>query len=328
LRTQALILTNTTARLAAGADYLPGGSEDAVASASQFVQFSWGTDAMAQYAGPDLSRRDPDFAKWFAKSERLYMSPRQARDAFRFQLQAWDVREALALVRVPTLVLHREGAAFPLTADHGRYLVDHIPGARLALLPGAELFFNIGQSEVLREIDQFLSELTPVSQPDRALAAILFTDIVGSTEQASAMGDQAWHNLLDTHDALARTLVEQHLGHLVHASGAMGDGICATFDGPGRAIRCARALNEALRPLGVSIRAGLHAGEIDLRETGIAGIGVHIASRVLSQACSGEVLVSAPVPMLVAGSGFEFEDRGEYELKGVPGTWRLFAVTA
>jgi class 3 adenylate cyclase len=154
----------------------------------------------------------------------------------------------------------------------------------------------------------------------------LFTDFVDSTEQAAAMGDQAWHNLLDTHDALARTLVEQHRGRLVHASGAMGDGILATFDGPGRAIRCARALNEALRPLGVSIRAGLHAGEIDLRETGIAGIGVHITSRVLSQANAGEVLVSAAVPMLVAGSGFEFEDRGEHQLKGVPGIWRLYAV--
>jgi class 3 adenylate cyclase/alpha-beta hydrolase superfamily lysophospholipase len=324
-RTQALILLNTAARLSTTEDYLPGGPEDAVLSASQFVQDSWGTDAMAQYAGPELYGRDPTFAEWFAKSERLYMSRRQARDAFRSQLLAWDVLSALPLVRVPTLVLHREAGAVPLTADQGRYLADHIPGARLAMLPGGDLAYY-GQSDVLREIDQFLRELSPVDQHDRALAAILFTDFVGSTEKASAIGDQAWHNLLDTHDALARTLVEQHRGRLVHASGAMGDGICATFDGPGRAIRCARAMNEALRPLGVSIRAGLHAGEIDLRESGIAGIGVHIAARVTSQARAGEILVSATIPVLVAGSGFEFEDRGEYELKGVPGTWRLYAV--
>jgi class 3 adenylate cyclase/pimeloyl-ACP methyl ester carboxylesterase len=324
-RTQALILMNTAARLATTADYLAGGPDDAVASTSQFVQDSWGTGALAQYAGPDISGRDPDFIEWFARSERLYMSPRQARDVFRVQLVSWDVREALALVRVPTLVLHREEAAFPLTADQGHYLHDHIAGARLAMLPGRDMFL-FGGSDGLHQIERFLGELSPVAQPDRALAAILFTDIVGSTEQAAAMGDQAWHNLLDTHDALARTLVEQHRGRLVHASGAMGDGILATFDGPGRAIRCAAALNEALRPLGVSIRAGLHAGEIDLRQTGIAGIGVHIASRVLSHANAGEVLVSAAVPMLVAGSGFEFEDRGEHELKGVPGTWGLYAV--
>ena len=326
-RTQALILMNTAARLSTTADYLPGGSEDAVASTSQFVQYNWGTDAMAQYASPELYRRDPSFGEWFARTERLYMSPRQAHDVFRIQLMAWDVRSALPLVRVPTLVLHAEEAPFPLTADHGRYLSEHIAGARLAMLPGRDTFlYYLGELNSSREIDGFIRELSPVAQPDRALAAILFTDIVGSTEKASAMGDHAWHNLLDTHDALARTLVEQYRGHLVHASGAMGDGICATFDGPGRAIGCARALNEALRPLGVSIRAGLHAGEIDLRESGIAGIGVHIASRVLSQATAGQVLVSAAVPMLVAGSGFEFEDRGDHQLKGVPGTWRLYAV--
>jgi class 3 adenylate cyclase len=325
-RTQALVLMNTAARLTTSADYFAGGPEDAVASTSEFVKDSWGTDAMAQYAGPGLSSRDPEFAEWFARCQRLYMSPRQARDTFRIQLQSWDVREALPLIRVPTLVLHSEEAPFPLTVDQGRYLVDHIAAARLVLLPGGDAIIYRAASEASHEIDRFLTELSPVPQPDRALAAILFTDFVGSTELASAMGDRAWHDLLDTHDALARTLVEQHRGHLVHASVAMGDGILATFDGPGRAIGCARALAEALRPLGVTIRAGLHAGEIELRETGIAGIGVHIASRVLSQARAGEVLVSAAVPMLVAGSGFEFEDRGECDLKGVPGTWRLFAV--
>jgi len=165
-----------------------------------------------------------------------------------------------------------------------------------------------------------------VAGPDRALAAILFTDIVSSTEQASAMGDREWRNLLESHDFVARTVVEQHRGRLVHSTASTGDGILATFDGPGRAIRCARALADALSRLGVCIRAGLHTGEVEVRDSGIAGIGVHIAARVLSKAGPGEVVVSAPVPMLVVGSGLEFEDRGEHELKGLPGTWRLFAV--
>jgi class 3 adenylate cyclase len=325
-RTQALILMNTTARLTSATDYFPGGPEDAVATTSQFVQNSWGTEAMAQYAAPELCSRDPDFAPWFARTERLYMSPRQASDVFHVQLMAWDVRDALALIRVPTLVLHNEGAAFPLTADHGRHLHDHIAGSRLAILPGKDTVTGLNQPEALREIETFLSELTPVSQPDRVFAAILLTDIVSSTERLSSVGDQEWRNLLESHDILARTVVEQNGGRLVHASGERGDGILATFDGPGRAIRCATALNDALRTLGISIRAGLHTGEVEIRDSGLAGIGVHIAARVLAMAGAGEILVSAPVPMLVAGSGFEFEDRGEHELKGVPGAWRLFAL--
>ena len=151
----------------------------------------------------------------------------------------------------------------------------------------------------------------------------MFTDIVGSTEKASALGDLAWTNLLETHDALARTLVGQYQGRIVNTT---GDGILATFDGPGRAIRCAGALGDALRPLGLEIRAGLHTGEVEIRDADIAGIGVHIAARALASASSGEVWVSAAVPMLVAGSGFEFDDRGEHDLKGVSGPWRLYSV--
>jgi class 3 adenylate cyclase len=158
---------------------------------------------------------------------------------------------------------------------------------------------------------------------DRALAAILFTDFVGSTKHLSAVGDHAWRNLLDSHDVIARTLVEQHGGRLVATT---GDGILATFDGPGRAIRCATALRDTLRPLGVEIRAGLHTGEIEIRGTDIAGIAVHLAARVLAAATAGELWVSAAVPMLVAGAGFEFDDRGNHELKGIDGTWQLFAV--
>jgi class 3 adenylate cyclase len=294
------------------------------AEAGQFVQGAWGTEALADYITPDAAR-DPVFRRWFARSLRLSLKPRDVA-TFMEIVASMDVRTALASVRVPTLVLHRE-AYRAIPVSHGRYLSEHIDGAKLALLQGRDsVAYTDPAEEGLRVIEKFLAGLHAAPEPDRALAAILFTDIVSSTEQASALGDRQWRNILDSHDVLARTVVEQHRGRLVHSSGAMGDGILATFDGPGRAIRCARALNDALGPLGVSIRAGLHTGEIDIRESGIAGISVHIAARVLSEAEPGEVLVSAAVPMLVAGSGFEFEDRGDYELKGVPGTWRLFAV--
>jgi class 3 adenylate cyclase len=294
--------------------------------AASFVQEAWGTEALGDYIAPDASR-DPAFRQWFAKTMRLSLKPREAKRILDV-IGAMDVRSALASVRVPTLVLHREAyEAIPLS--HGRYLAEHIPGARLAVLPGRDsVLYTDPAEEGIRQIEDFLAGLSITGEPDRALAAILFTDIVSSTEQASSMGDREWRNLLESHDVLARTLVEQHGGRLVHASGAMGDGILATFDGPGRAIRCAIALNTALRPLGISIRAGLHTGEVEVRESGIAGIGVHIAARVLATAGSGEILVSAPVPMLVAGSGFQFEDRGEHNLKGVPGSWRLFAVAS
>jgi class 3 adenylate cyclase len=177
-------------------------------------------------------------------------------------------------------------------------------------------------AERLLQIETFVSGILPV-EPDRALAAILFTDIVGSTERASTLGDRRWRTLLETHDTVAHTVVQRHWGRLIKMT---GDGMLATFDRPGTAIRCAIAFGEAVRPLGLEIRAGLHTGEVEVRESDIAGIGVHIAARVLSSSSPGEVWVSAVVPMLVSGSGFEFDDRGDHELKGVPGSWKLFSV--
>lgn len=231
--------------------------------------------------------------------------------------------DALALVRVPTLVLHREGFQ-AVSVENGRYLAERIAGAHLVVLPGRDGFiFTEPADEALTQIDEFLRGLNAVDAPDRALAAILFTDIVGSTEHASALGDLAWRNLLVTHDALARTLVDQHNGRVVKMT---GDGMLATFGGPGRAIRCAESMRDALRTVGLEIRAGLHTGEVEVIGDDIAGIGVHIASRILDASQPGTLLVSPAVPMLVAGAGFEFEERGEYELKGVPGMWKLFVV--
>jgi class 3 adenylate cyclase len=178
-------------------------------------------------------------------------------------------------------------------------------------------------AQILEHIEAFLTGTSPAADTTRVLATILFTDIVGSTEQAAALGDRRWKGLLESHDAVSNTVLEQHDGRLVKLT---GDGVLATFDGPGRAIRCATALRDSLEPLGIRVRAGLHTGEVELRADDIGGIAVHIAARVLEQAGPGELLTSSAVPLLVAGSGIDFEDRGEHELKGVPGAWRLFAV--
>jgi class 3 adenylate cyclase len=314
-----LILANASARFKADPDY--PGTDLSADEVVHLVERDWGTEAGATGWNPDLAR-DPDYRRWWALSGRLSLTPRDAGELTRFT-QSMDVREALASVRVPTLILHSQGAKF-IPPELGRYLSEHISGARFVSLPGNDLpLYGEAMHEAVRHIEEFLGRLHGTIEPDRALAAILYTDIVGSTERLSAMGDREWRNLLDTHDAVARTIVEQHRGRIVKTT---GDGILATFDGPGRAIRCALALGDALRLLGLEIRAGLHTGEVELRGTDIAGIGAHIAARVLEAAQPGDLLVSAAVPMLVAGSGFEFEDRGEHELKGVSGTWRLFAV--
>jgi class 3 adenylate cyclase len=178
-------------------------------------------------------------------------------------------------------------------------------------------------TRTLDHIEAFVTGISPTEGTNRALATILFTDIVGSTERASGLGDRRWRDVLDSHDEIADAVIVQHGGRLVKLT---GDGLLATFDGPGRAIRCASVLRDALAPLGIAIRAGLHSGEVEQRGEDIGGIAVHLAARVLEHAAPNELLTSSAVPLLVAGSGIEFEDRGDYELKGIPGTWRLYAV--
>jgi class 3 adenylate cyclase len=310
-RTRGLILANTRAHW--------GHTDPDVA---KFLEETWGTEEMAEFGTPD-SAKDPAFRRWLAMSERQSLSPR----AYRRQLQldrTMSVNDVLGSVRVPCLVLHRQGWEHN-PAEESKYLADNIVGARFVSVPGNDgPLYAEPTAEILDHIETFVTGLQGVIEADRALAAILFTDIVGSTERASALGDSEWRNLLETHDAVARTVIDQHRGKLVKMT---GDGTLSTFDGPGRAIRCALALRGALRPLHLEIRAGLHTGEVEIREADIAGIGVHIAARVLDHALPGELLVSAAVPMLVAGSGIAFEDRGEYQLKGISELWRLFAVT-
>jgi class 3 adenylate cyclase/alpha-beta hydrolase superfamily lysophospholipase len=326
-RTRGLILANTAA---SGAADVSEPTEAAVrwdprlrdrTATQEFITQAWGTSALVDYADPDAAR-DRAFVRWSLRSIQLGYSPRDASEIYGWETQM-DVRSTLPAVRVPTLVLHR-GDCQAITLDNGRYLAAHIPGAQLVVLPGRDInLFTEPVEPGLQHVEMFLRGLHGPSESDRALAAILFTDFVRSTERLSALGDHAWRNLLDSHDVIARTVVEQHSGRLIKTT---GDGVLATFDGAGRAIRCAIALRDALRPLGLEIRAGLHTGEVEVRGTDIAGIAVHIATRVLEAAGPGELLVSAAVPMLVAGAGFEFDDRGNHELKGIDGAWQLLAV--
>jgi class 3 adenylate cyclase len=328
-RTRGLILSNTTARFAAAPDYPGGIPEDKLAVMAEFVQQVWGTEKMLELSGE--TDPDPEYVHWWTSCQRLSLGPREASKLL-FWEQSTDVRQALSAVRVPTLVFHR--AAFQaIPAEQGRYLAEHIEGARFILLPGSaggmggSMAHKSAQpsTEFHSQIDEFLDALGGPTDTDRALATILFTDIVRSTELVASLGDRDWRELLESHNVIARAIINRNRGRLVKST---GDGLLATFDGPGRAIRCATALGEALRPLGIEIRAGLHTGEVEVTGDDLAGIGVHIAARILDAAGEGEVLVSAAIPMLVAGSGFEFDDRGERQFKGVPGSCRLFAVTS
>jgi class 3 adenylate cyclase len=237
----------------------------------------------------------------------------------------WDVRAALPTIGVPTLVLHHSDNKW-IRLDHGRFLAEHIRDARLVELPGADAYFYAADPDpMLGEIQSFLTGARDLPEDDRILATVLFTDIVESTKRASAVGDRRWHEILDAHDRLGAEQVLRFRGRLIKTT---GDGLLATFDGPARAIRCARGIADAVQGLGIKIRAGLHTGEVELRGEDVGGIGVNLAARVLGEAVESETLVSSTVKDLVVGSGIDFDDRGAHALKGVPGEWRLFAVRA
>ena len=226
-------------------------------------------------------------------------------------------------VRVPTLIVHRTGDQ-SLPVEGSRYMADRIRGAKLVELPGDDHLPWVGdQDEILDEVEEFLTGARRGPDPDRVLATVLFTDVVRSTERAAELGDKRWRELLASHHAAVRHQLAKWRGTEI---GTTGDGFLATFDGPARAIRCACAARDAVRDLGLEIRAGLHTGEYEIFGSTIAGLTVHTCARVAALAGSGEVLVSSTVKDLVAGAGIELDDRGEHELKGVPGTWRIYAV--
>jgi class 3 adenylate cyclase len=234
-----------------------------------------------------------------------------------------DVRTFLPTISVPTLVIqHPEGRVFPPAL--GRYLAEHIPDAKYVELPGPDQLIWAGdQARIVAEIQEFITGVRPMQAADRVLATVLFTDIVDSTGRAARLGDHAWRELLGKHDRLAHRVVAAESGRVIKST---GDGILATFDGPARAVRAARELSVGARELGTPVRAGLHAGEIEILDGDVAGLAVHIGARVADLASPNEILVTSTVKELVIGSGIEFEDRGSRVLKGVPGRWRLFAV--
>jgi class 3 adenylate cyclase len=323
-RTSSLVLINTFARFLRDHDYPEGLPTRFVPDVLDFFENNFGTRTrnLLQYMAPVLAS-DERFAEWFARAQRLTVAPMLSTSGYRQFLFETDVRPVLPTIRVPTLVLHREGCLFT-RVGHGRYLGASIPGARYVELPGDEQIFYAGDAEdMIKEIRAFVTGAREAPELDRVLATVLFTDIVTSTERASELGDRRWRSLLDQHDAIVRTQIERFRGKEVKS---LGDGFLATFDGPGRAIHCAAAITDEVRSIGIDIRAGLHTGEVELRGEDVGGIAVHIAARVLTEAGTGEVVVSSTVKDLVVGSGLEFVDRGNHSLKGVPGEWRLYAV--
>jgi len=265
---------------------------------------------------------DPAFMDWAGRLERLAASPATAERILEL-IGQFDVRHVLPSIRVPTLVLHRPADGF-LDVRHSRYLAEHIPDARLVELEGTDHLFSLGDVDTLiGEIEEFLTGHRREREPDRLLATVLFTDICHSTERAAALGDSAWKSLLSRHDELVRRELSRHRGREVKHT---GDGFLATFDGPARGVRCAQAISEGMKDLGMGVRAGVHTGELEIRDSDVGGIAVHIGARVMAKAEEHEVLASSTVKDLVVGSGLDFSDRGFHELRGVPGEWRLFAV--
>ena len=320
-RVSSLILVTTSARYAFAEDYPIGLGPEDVEAMVAFVRETWGSLNMACMTNPSLPPGG-DLVKKLARVIRCSATPRTAAAQFDVIFRN-DARGALPLVQAPTLVLHaRENILVPL--EHGRFLADNIKGARLVELAGGDVGLTPATYPIIDEVAEFITGERPVIEIDRILTTILFTDIVGSTETAAALGDQRWRAVLDAHDHAVREELRRFLGREVNTT---GDGFVASFDGPARALRCAEAITEATASNGLQLRIGLHTGECEVRGEDLGGLSVHIAARVAALAGPGEVLVSGTVKDLVIGSEIEFVDRGERELKGVPGIWKLYAIT-
>ena len=321
-RVSALVLAETSARSRVADDYPIGLSQEAIDLVVNFVGSSWGTPEFVTAISEDMPE-DPEILTWITKVQRACATPRMAESQYRYILNSMDVRSALHMVRVPTLILHHvENPLIPVS--HGRYLAEHIRQARLVELPGVDVGLPpTNHEQWTDEVVEFVTGTRPPAEVDRILTTVLFTDIVGSTDSLIALGDQRWRSLLSHHDRLIREQLRQFRGREIKTT---GDGFVATFDGPARAIRCAGAIVEANKRIGLQIRAGLHTGECEVLENDLAGLAVHVAARIGALANAGDVLVSAMVRDLVAGSGIEFAEVQERTLKGIPGTWKLSSV--
>jgi class 3 adenylate cyclase len=321
-RTSALVIVGGYAKGSRDETYPFGPDPTVLGMVADGIRDEWGKGTIVPVIAPSMAG-DASFAEWWGRYERLAASPGAAASLFQMMAEM-DIRDILPNIQAPTLVVHRTHHPV-VPVESARYLADHIPGARLVELPGADAlpYTPTGGDDVLDEVEEFLTGVRAGAPSDRVLATVLFTDIVDSTERASELGDAAWRELLDRHDAAVRRQLDRYRGTEVKT---VGDGFLATFDGPARAIQCAVAVRENLQPLGLDVRAGIHTGEIERRGEDVGGIAVHIGARVAGLAGAGEVLASSTVKDLVVGSGIEFENRGSHTLKGVPDEWRLFAV--
>jgi pimeloyl-ACP methyl ester carboxylesterase len=322
-RTAALVVYGSYARRVWAPDYPIGPTEDQMATRVDHMGRDWGGPVGIERHAPSAAG-DEEFRRWWAAHLRLGASPGAAMVLSRMNNEI-DVRHVLSAIRVPTLIVHRtQDEAVPVA--HARYMAERIQGARLVELPGVDHVPYLGDNAdvVLDEIEEFLTGVRHGPDPDRVLATVLFTDIVGATERVAELGDRRWRDLLERHYADVRQELARSRGREIDTA---GDGFLAAFDGPARAVRCACAIVQAVRRLGLEVRAGLHTGECEVMGTKLGGIAVHIGARIAALAGPGDVFVSNTVKDLVAGSGLRFEDRGAHALKGVPDTWHVFAVS-
>lgn len=321
-RTSALVTVNGFSRLRRAPDYVwgyPPEGEEAVVGA---ISHGWGTGRTLTSINPGLAE-GPRGAEWVARLERAAGSPARAANKQRLVFDI-DVRDVLPAITVPTLVIHTKHNTF-VHPGHAQHLLDNIAGSRFVELPGNDHSPHVSEDaeELMDAMEEFLTGSKSVPRTDRSLMTVAFSDIVESTKMAADLGDRRWRTLLEIHESVSRREIEGARGRLIKLT---GDGLMATFDGPARAVQCMRSIGTLLEPLGLRIRAGVHTGEVELMEDDIGGIAVHIAARIAALADAGEVLVSSTVRDLVAGSGLQFEDRDEQDLKGVPETWRIFAA--
>jgi len=320
-RVSALVLVNSWARFLRAADYRIGMPAPLGARLATRYGQHWGAGDLVLVTAPSVAD-DMRFRRWFARYQRLTMPPRQAETMYSW-VQRFDVRAILPSIQAPTLVLNRLGNRF-YRAAYGRYLAQAIPGASHVELPGADCHpFFVGADDVLDEIESFVTGTRAAARTDRQLATVLFTDIVDSTVHAVQLGDHRWRDVLDAHHAMVRQQLARFGGREIDTT---GDGFLAVFDGPTRAVLSALAIVGHAPDVGVEVRAGLHTGEIELVGTGVAGVAVHIAARVMASAGPRSVMTTSTVRDLAIGSGLEFADRGVHELKGVPGSWQLLEV--
>ncbi len=322
-RVRSLALYGTTPRFTRAPDFPWGFDPEVYPALLETMETGWGEGSLLALFAPSLVR-DASIRSAWSRFQRMSASPSMARAVMEALLHI-DVRDLLPEIRVPTLVVHRRNER-AIRLGCAEYLAEHIPGAKLVVLEGTDHFPFYGEvDDIFDEIEEFFTGRRPTAATDRVLAVLLFADIVDSTQRARELGDRRWRDLLDAFRSAVRRQLTRFGGREVDTA---GDGFFTAFDVPTQAIRCARALGDALAPLGIRIRTGLHAGECELSEGKLAGMAVHIAARVMTEAAPGEVLVSSTLRDLLAGSSFSFADRGARRLKGAPGEWRLYAVEA